>query len=279
MFNLFGKKKEKEEKPLTGEELQVQAFAQQFQAEEWDIVAVTGGSGLRKSREEGETLWTVRLPLTAWMDEEDGIVKAEPAQMVILADERLYDYLRHCIPRDFIIKCRVRPAKEGSLFQMVSMPEPGFDPELKAILNEQVKPVTFEDEVLGEFTFNREMGWFAANVDWLGGQPLLTVDSGEDREQALACARSLVDQQQSWDGRVRAFAADALLEQANEGLEEDAQTITREDFLERMELSSVQVYADGTFEFWFEDDERFWGRSVHVSGTVNDGPKPARMEG
>ena len=279
MFKLFGKKKEKEEKPLTGEELQVQAFAQQFQAEEWDLVAVTGAAGLGKSREEGELLWTVKIPLTAWMDEDDGVVHPELAQLVILADDRLYDYLRHCTPRDFIIKCRVRPAKEGPLFQMVSMPEPGFDPELKAILDEQVKPVTFEDDVLGEFTFNREMGWFAANVDWLGGQILLSVDAGEDREQVLACARSLVEEQQSWDDRVRTFAADCLLERANEGLEEDAEEITREDFMERMELSSVQVYADGTFEFWFEDDERFWGRSVHVSGTVNDGPAQAQMEG
>ena len=47
------------------------------------------------------------------------------------------DYLRQRVPRDFIIKCRARLSVDGSRLLMLELPQPGFDPDLKAILDEQ----------------------------------------------------------------------------------------------------------------------------------------------
>lgn len=46
-----------------------------------------------------------------------------------------------------------------------------------------------------------------------------------------------------------------------------------------MELESVQVYGDGRFEFWFNDGGLFWGRAIHVTGSLTEGPTGAQMEG
>ena len=49
--------------------------------------------------------------------------------------------------------------------------------------------------------------------------------------------------------------------------------------MERMELESIEVRADGSFEFWFADGEMFYGHSIHVSGNLTGGPDAAQMEG
>ena len=63
---LFGKKKEKVEKAPPSD-LQVQEFAQQFLPEEFTLVAVTGPEGVSDDRKEGEALWTLTMPITAWL--------------------------------------------------------------------------------------------------------------------------------------------------------------------------------------------------------------------
>ena len=87
-----------------------------------------------------------------------------------------------------------------------------------------------------------------------------------------------------WDKRVREYAADELLELANDwsqDMDEDggAVEVTREQFVERMELESIEIRADGSFEFWFADGDMFYGHSIHVSGDMEHGPDDAAMEG
>lgn len=273
---LFGKKKEKEKnEEVPAQDLQVQEFAQKFQAEEFVLVAVTGPEGTAGDRKEGETLWTLTTSLTAWMDEDDGVVSTEPALLQILADDRLRDYLRQRLPANFIIKARVRPAKEGSLFQLVGMPEPGFDPELKAILNEQVKPVTLETEDLGAFTLSRSMNWFERQVDWLDQSVLLTFNQDENQQDSLATARALLSDPAGWDARLRGFAADRLLEQTNQQLEEEA--VSREELLESLSPESIQAGPGGSFAIWYGSD-LFFGQAARVMGTLDKGPADARLE-
>ena len=49
--------------------------------------------------------------------------------------------------------------------------------------------------------------------------------------------------------------------------------------MERMEPESIEVRADGAFEFWFADGEMFYGHSIHVTGNLAGGPCTAQMEG
>lgn len=271
---LFGKKKEKE-REASPQDLQVREFARKFLPEEMDLVAVTGPEGVSADRKEGEALWTLTTPLTAWMDEDDGVVSTRPALLQILADDRLREYLRHQLPANFIIKARVRPGVDGDAFQLVGMPEPGFDPELKAILNEQVKPVTLEAEGIGTFTLIRSANWFATQIDWVGQSVQLTINNGEGQEEALCVARTLLSDPEGWDARLRSFAADRLLEAINDRMEEEP--VTREELLESLTAESVQVEEEGAFAVWYAGDVLF-GMAVQVTGTVDGGPADAQLE-
>ena len=275
---LFGKKKASERK-LSPEQEQVQAFARRFEAQEMTLVAVTGIQGASHTRENEDELWTVRVPLTAWMDAFDAVVHHQPAFLEILADDRLLGYLLQRLPRNFILKAKVRPALEGDAFQLVDMPEPGFDPELKAILDEQVKPVVLDGGALGKFTLNRGVDQFQAEVKWLERPVLLVFDRGQEEQGALDAAGALLADIPGWDARLRAFAASRLLEQVN-GLsaeDEDFVPLTEEELAQQLEPELVQAEGDDGVRVWLGSD-LLYGRSIRVDAALSAGPTQAVLE-
>ncbi len=290
MFGLFKKKgeepeeKAQEQNPAQNtENKQFKAFAAKFLPEELTILAVTGANGFGGGKTRGEALWTVSIGLTAWMEEDSPDIHRGEFVLSTVGDEQLLEVLRRRTRPDFIIKFRGRVSEDGRRLLLLDLPEPGFDPDLEAILEEQKKPVTFWEEGLGTFTLNRQVDWFETEIQWLGAEISLVFDAEEDRAEVLRKAKALLADAVSWDKRVREYAADELLELANDWAEqmedEEPQEIAREQFMERMELESIEIRADGSFEFWFADGDLFYGHSIHVSGDMENGPDDAGMEG
>ena len=283
MFGLFKSKgekpEEKERKPLPEkqENRQFRELAAQFAPEELTILAVTGANGFGGGKAGKEKLWRASIGLTAWMEEDSPDIHRGEFVLSTIADDQLLEHLQRRVPRDFIIKFKGRVSEDGQRLLLLDLPEPAFDPDLKAILEEQKKPVTFWEEGLGTFTLNRQVDWFETEVDWLGGQISLVFDAEEDRAEVLQRAKTLLAGAASWDKRVREYAADDLLASANDWAEDEE--ITREQFIQRMELESIEIRADGSFEFWFADGDMFYGHSIHVSGDMEHGPDDAAMEG
>lgn len=291
MFGFFKKKEEKQEPApaAVGEEYgeELKTLGAKFRPEEMSILAVTGANGFggRRVREDGP--WIATLELTAWKEEygEEPVCQ-EKTLLVALAGDKLLAYLRRRAMPDSIIQVTVRPSEDRTSFLMTELPQPVMDPELKAILDQQKQPVSFWEQGLGTFTLNRSVGWFEAEADWLGQPVRLDFDKDEDRADCLAHFHALMEGQQEWDQRVRAFAAEQLLELANDWEQDSAgneerepEEITAEQFMERMELDAVQIYGDGAFEFWFNDGDLFWGHAIHVTGSLDRGPEKAQMEG
>ena len=218
------------------------------------------------------------------MEEDSPDIHQGEASLVSLADDTLRNYLRQRVRPDFIIKFTARVSEDGRRLLLLDLPEPGFDPDLKAILEEQKKPVSFWEDGLGTFTLNRSVGWFETEAEWLGQPARLDFDRDENRADCLTHFHTLMERQEEWDQRVRALAAEKLLDLANDWAQEaeedrEAAEITQEQFMERMELDAIQIYEDGAFEFWFNDGDLFWGHSIHVTGSLTNGPEEAQMEG
>lgn len=274
---------ERREAPEVPEELR--ALGQKFLPEEFSILAVTGAGGFGGSRTQENGPWLAVLELTAWKEEDsEEPAHREKAQLVAVADDRLMDYLRRRVRGDSVFQIMVRPSEDGKQFLMTELPQPEIDPEMKAILEEQKKPVSIWVPELGTFTLNRLVNWFEAEVEWLGQPARLDIDREEDWDACVEQAKALMADQKGWDEKVRSFAADQLLEQANDWARdaaegEEPEEITREQFMERMELDAVQISADGRFEFWFNDGDLFWGHAIHVTGSLDQGPEMAQMEG
>ena len=274
---------ERKEAPAIPEELR--ALGQKFLPEEFSILAVTGAGGFGGSRPQENGPWLAVLELTAWKEEDsEEPAHREKTQLVALADDKLMDYLRRRVRGDSVFQIMVRSSEDGKQFLMTELPQPEIDPEMKAILEEQKKPVSIWVPELGTFTLNRLVNWFEAEVEWLGQPARLDIDREEDWDACVEQAKALMAGQKGWDEKVRSFAADQLLEQANDWAQdaaegEEPEEITREQFMERLELDAVQISADGRFEFWFNDGDLFWGHAIHVTGSLDQGPEMAQMEG
>lgn len=292
MFGFFHKKgggteeKTQESKPVQNtENKQFKELAAQFRPEELSVLAVTGANGFQGGKTGKENLWRASIGLTAWMEEDSPEVHRGEFFLTTLADDKLLGFLRQRARPDFIIKFRGRVSEDGKGLLLLDLPEPGFDPDLKAILEEQKKPVTFWEDGLGTFALNRQVDWFEAEIDWLGTKISLVFDVSQSRTDSLQTAKTLLAAAEDWDRRVREYATDELVGLANgwsqELGEEDEEPpeITREQFMERMALESVEVRADGGFHFWFDDGEPFYGHAIHVSGNLENGPEEASMEG
>lgn len=274
---------ERKEAPAIPEELR--ALGQKFLPEEFSILAVTGAGGFGGSRPQENGPWLAVLELTAWKEEDsEEPAHREKTQLVALADDKLMDYLRRRVRGDSVFQIMVRPSEDGKQFLMTELPQPEIDPEMKAILEEQKKPVSIWVPELGTFTLNRLVNWFEAEVEWLGQPARLDIDREEDWDACVEQAKALMAGQKGWDEKVRAFAAQELLDQANDWARdaaegEEPEEISREQFMERMELDAVQISAGGSFEFWFNDGDLFWGHAIHVTGSLDQGPEMAQMEG
>lgn len=273
MFGLF-KKQEKPSEPQ-GEEFK--RLSAQYLPEERTILAVTGANGFTGGRTGKEKLWTASMELTAWLEEGDPELHQGEFVLSTIADNKLLEVLRRRARPDSIIQFQGRVSEDGRKLLLLDLPEPGFDPGLKEVLEEQKKPVTFEGEGMN-FTLNRRVGWFEAEVNWLKTPISLVFDAEEDRADALQTARTLLDAQEEWDRRVREYAAEELTGLANDWAE-DPSEITKKQFADRLELESIEVREDGGFQFWFGDGELFYGHSIWVSGDVEHGPDGADMEG
>jgi len=44
-------------------------------------------------------------------------------------------------------------------------------------------------------------------------------------------------------------------------------------------LSSITVHPQGTFEFWYDDGDLFWGHSIMISGSIEKGLREAGIHG
>ena len=277
------RKAERKEASAIPEELR--ALGQKFLPEEFSILAVTGAGGFGGSRPQENGPWLAVLELTAWKEEDsDQPAHREKTQLVALADDKLMEYLRRRVRGDSVFQIMVRPSEDGKQFLMTELPQPEIDPEMKAILEEQKKPVSIWVPELGTFTLNRQVNWFEAEVEWLGQPARLDIDREEDWDACVEQAKALMAGQKGWDEKVRAFAAQELLDQANDWARdaaegEEPEEITREQFMERLELDAVQISAGGRFEFWFNDGDLFWGHAIHVTGSLDQGPEMAQMEG
>jgi hypothetical protein len=169
------------------------------------------------------------------------------------------------------LKVTARAALDGSAFQLLGTPEPGFDPDLKAILEEQKKPVSHYFEHLGTFTLNRSVGWFQADVDWRGQGVQLVFDQEEDMSLCAKTALTLMENAQDWDDRIRDYAIRALPEQREQLEVEELADLSPEELSRRLECESIQVWGDGRFEFWFHDADYVWTNTVCIGGNLNDG--------
>lgn len=149
--------------------------------------------------------------------------------------------------------------------------------------------MTITDEILGEMTFDESLGSFEGEVE-ISGQNIyfgISVDDINDKEtvdRLISEFKKFISEFDKWDKRIREFSAEKLTDNANDWLQDSLEDdeefveITEEKFAERMVLNSIGFDENG-FEVFYDDDDMFWGHSILVDGTLENGIEQAYIAG
>ncbi|MBU5213801.1 DUF2262 domain-containing protein [Heyndrickxia oleronia] len=261
-------------------------FESRFKEQVMEVIAVTGASGISAGRAGGNQMWNASIPLIAWkaLGSNEPSIKEE-LRLEWLVDDEEWEKTRDLLGMNSIARLQVRKAEKSMM--LVSVIEKDYrDDELEIILQESLKPVFYNDDVLGIFELNKGIKVFEKDISWAGEEGYLYFDWNEDRtvmHSALKTAYELFKEQDKWNRKIRGYAAEELVELANEWLEDNEEAemnkITKEIFVGLMKLSSISVYPDGDFDLFFDDGDMFWGHSIIVTGNINGEFSSAEIAG
>ncbi|MDA1475176.1 DUF2262 domain-containing protein [Bacillus changyiensis] len=269
-----------------GKSNQIEQFEKRFADEVIEVAAVTGPSGIGAGRATGDVMWNASIPVIAWKEihsNSPAIQKELRLEWLVNDDE--WQKTRDIFKANTIVKLYVR--KGNKAMMLVKVIDTAYqDDELQSILNEALKPIDYKDSKLGTFKLNKAVKLFEKEITWAGQAGILYFDWHENEQEmkaSLATAHILFQDQVQWDAKIRAYAAEELVELANDWLQDNDETeideITKELFIELMEFSSISVYSDGDFEVFFDDGDMFWGHSIIVSGHRNGTFESAEIAG
>lgn len=307
LFDLFGKKENKNISKEVGQKLGTGVIPEEkkkmFEAQQHEFLVIIGGGSSGASRFGKNKDYSVSAPILGYIDLTSGKRSGTRASLDYVVAEKEYD--RKVVfdtfekGKSYRIKgyaAKVtddgpayinNPYRLGGIYALEVLEEDIKDEYLENLLAEFNKPVTYNSEVLGKLSLDREMGWIRGRFDWLGTDVEITVSVEEDlsdAEEGIKKLEEFCKNRNEWDKKIRAHAAEYLIDNAIEWInadnyEDEEIELTEEEFAERIGIESVEVNADGSFTLMFDDDDIFAGHVVVVDGNIEEGPDSAYIEG
>ena len=158
-------------------------------------------------------------------------------------------------------------------------------PELNSVLEEYHKEVLLEDDVLGTCKLDKEFEMFVSTVNWCGEPVEISFEvdafAKDTWTKSLNEAKSMVLECDTWDRNMRDYAASEVTELANEQLAyeyeysgyyvEKPETLTEDEFADKLSLSSIDIFIDGKFIAYYVYDDLAIDGYITVSGSVKHG--------
>lgn len=260
---------------------EIKKFEGRYSKKIVEIAAVTGplGPGASKTGE----FWIASIDLIAWkMIDTNEPAKIEEKRLCWLADEEQWEKSKNLLRENSIVRLLVRVGEQSLM--LVQVLDPNYqDHELENILQEALKPVYYFDKVLGMFVLNKSIKTFEKEITWAQEKGELSFDLDDESamKEALKTAHILLKDEEKWNKKIRKYAAQQLLELANDWIvdDEEVDEITEEMFINLMEFSCLCVYPNGDFDVFFDDGDMFLGHSIIVSGNINGEFTSAEISG
>lgn len=250
------------------------------------IVGVVAPSGVSGGKLGPNEPWIVHFTLEAWRIAAGDIqIRPLAIQRAVTDGElkRLRDQIRPyaviCITARVVVDSML--GSPQGLLETVTGADSN-DTALNEYAARLQEPVTYTDQLLGTFTLDRRTGWFSGMVVWGGHSVSLNLSASElpGLQGALRTAYTLWKNPDFWSRRIRDYAVEQLLPLKNANwLDEGEAELTGDQFQDRMQLTEITVNPDGSFDFWHNDGDLFWGHAIEIGGNLSEGPTHADIPG
>lgn len=213
--------------------------------------------------------WKLVFHFAAWESESDPFSESELRVEMPISQKEIALYREKFSSYD-VIEIRGKKGIHQNGSEMVHMTEfigKITDEKLTAFSKELQKPVIIRDETLGNLTLDRSINVFEGETNWLHGKIRVTFSADEGPiEPLLPTAHAICSGAAAWDRKTKEYAAEQLLELKNDSwLDDDEEEISRDQFTDRLKLTSITIEGDRSCAFWFDDGDLFWGHWICVT--------------
>ena len=288
-------------------ESEIKSFESRFLREVIEIDAVTGMSGFSGGIGSGSVMWSGLIDIIAWKihgHSSSKIIK-EKYTLNALVDYDNFKKLQKIVAGNSIIRLKVCMSKDDSLhcFKLVEFIDISYkDNELEKILQEELKPVFYEDKIFGKMELDKRVDTFESRINWMESNVHIMINNNKDEnviKDCISTAHELYNNQKKWNEKILNYSAQELLDLANDWYEDSREEyyedfdpnfeeedpffkyeeILKERFIELIEISEICVESDGNFSIFCSDGDIFLGHCIIVSGNINGEFKDAVMAG
>ncbi|MBU2167635.1 MAG: DUF2262 domain-containing protein [Alphaproteobacteria bacterium] len=188
------------------------------------------------------------------------------------------DALLRAVPPGSIIKTMARLARSPQAVEgLISGPIEVVDPDaaFAAAIELQKSPQAVRDPILGLLTSSAPLGW-EGEARWLGRKCGISLDHMDD----LSVAHALWADQKRWTNDAIRVATEQLLSLKNGAwLDEKERPVSPDCFGKQLSLNEIAIEAGGTFAFYFDDGDLFFGHTIIVRGSLPHGFTDAGIAG
>lgn len=254
-------------------------FEKEFVKEEKEILILTSENS--SCAMVGKFYLKPSLSFLAYVDVETGKLYKNEGMLKWMVERGLkkenygYDFKKLTIYKVRVRKCIDKELEPNKLpiwnnrYLLLKVLERNVKhPDLDKIREEYLKPVILKTDICN-FTLNKKFKWFEAKLDWVDTdiEFFLNVTNDTKNEKLVEIFQTLYKNKENWDKKAKEYAAKELTDGANDWQETDE--ITKEDFANRILLTSITISSDGDLEFYFYDDDMFYGHTIIVNGNIS----------
>ncbi len=250
--------------------------------EQKTIVGLIGASAPGGVRQSNLEQWFLVIHFAAWRYAGSPVTESKLRLEMPVSQTQLDDYMAALKPYQ-IIEVEVQEDNQPDCKRIAAIKQTDInDPELSTIAERLQVPVEFEHPVFGKLVYERQFYCYTGRANW-GDQAvdlMFNCENPDPPYRAFETAEVLFRKQADWEQRINEYAADQLLALKNENwLEDDEEPLTPAAFISHMTLESISIEEDGGFTFWHDDGDLFWGHTIQISGSLEEGLKFADIPG
>ena len=252
-----------------------------FRARKRSLIGLIGANAPGGSRSEGNE-WKLVISFVAIREPDSSAAERNVHCAMTVSHKDLRRHMDRLKPYQ-VIEVEVDDDSDPHRIIITKIKRIGLkDKALLAIAEKLRESVIFDGGELGEFVLDRRIGCYTGNVEWQNRTIKLRLESSHAEEpvKAMEWAKILLNAEDTWNARIGAFVIEKMLDMKNgEWRDDDETEITGPEFLKRMVPTSLELTEEGSFTFWFDDGELFFGHSIMVDGHLESGLRNASLFG
>ncbi|MEH2371002.1 DUF2262 domain-containing protein [Nostoc sp.] len=127
-------------------------------------------------------------------------------------------------------------------------------------------------DFLGYLRYNSELDWYESQVIFYETQLSISIstDDNDKVESALDRASSVVQEVKHYDKTAKEYAIEQLLKLKNETWLDEGETLSSEEFKNRITLEGLLFFPDGEVELYYNDGNLFFGHCIIIKMDKHD---------